>query len=178
MVDLAGSERPKKTGAVGNTFKEGVNINKGLFVLGNVISCLGDEKAQHGYIPYRDSNLTRLLKGKIYLKCQGNHNKHFLMLFQDSLGGNSITLMIACISPADYNIEETLSTLRYADRARKIKNKPVVNQDARIAEINDLKKTIQQLRLQILGQGMFLFICNIVLSVQEYKKFPHFYEAK
>lgn len=64
LVDLAGSERPKKTGAVGNTFKEGVNINKGLFVLGNVISCLGDEKTQNGFIPYRDSNLTRLLKGE------------------------------------------------------------------------------------------------------------------
>lgn len=61
--------------------------------------------------------------------------------------------MIACVSPADYNVEETLSTLRYADRARKIKNKPIVNQDARVAEINELKKTIQQLRLQILGQG-------------------------
>ncbi|KAJ8965902.1 hypothetical protein NQ314_003843 [Rhamnusium bicolor] len=133
LVDLAGSERPKKTGAIGNTFKEGININKGLFVLGNVISCLGDEKAQHGFIPYRDSNLTRLLK--------------------DSLGGNSITLMIACVSPADYNVDETLSTLRYADRARKIKNKPIVNQDIKIAEINELKKTIQHLRLQIVGQG-------------------------
>ncbi|XP_050511153.1 chromosome-associated kinesin KIF4 [Diabrotica virgifera virgifera] len=133
LVDLAGSERPKKTGAIGNTFKEGVNINKGLFVLGNVISSLGDEKSQHGFIPYRDSNLTRLLK--------------------DSLGGNSITLMIACVSPADYNLEETISTLRYADRAKKIKNKPVVNQDPQAAEINSLKKTIQHLRLQILGQG-------------------------
>ncbi|KAG5900429.1 hypothetical protein JTB14_029315 [Gonioctena quinquepunctata] len=133
LVDLAGSERPKKTGAIGNTFKEGVNINKGLFVLGNVISCLGGEKTQNGFVPYRDSNLTRLLK--------------------DSLGGNSITLMIACVSPADYNIDETLSTLRYADRARKIKNKPIVNQDVKVAEINELKKTIQQLRLQILGQG-------------------------
>lgn len=63
FVDLAGSERPKKTGAVGNTFKEGVNINKGLMVLGNVISCLGDEKNKSNYVPYRDSNLTRLLKG-------------------------------------------------------------------------------------------------------------------
>lgn len=61
--------------------------------------------------------------------------------------------MIACVSPADYNLEETISTLRYADRARKIKNKPIVNQDARVAEINELKKTIQQLRLQIIGQG-------------------------
>lgn len=63
LVDLAGSERPKKTGAVGNTFKEGVNINKGLFVLGNVISCLGDETKSSSFVPYRDSNLTRLLKG-------------------------------------------------------------------------------------------------------------------
>lgn len=133
LVDLAGSERPKKTGAQGTTFKEGVDINKGLFVLGNVISALGDEKLQHGFIPYRDSNLTRLLK--------------------DSLGGNSVTLMIACISPADYNLEETLSTLRYADRARKIKNKPVVNQDPKTAEINDLKRQVKQLQLQIVGQG-------------------------
>lgn len=73
--------------------------------------------------------------------------------------------MIACVSPADYNIEETLSTLRYADRARKIKNKPIVNQDSRIAEINDLKKTIQQLRLQILGQGKRLFTFIIIGSV-------------
>ncbi|KAF7265188.1 kinesin-like protein 3A [Rhynchophorus ferrugineus] len=133
LVDLAGSERPKKTGAQGTTFKEGVDINKGLFVLGNVISALGDEKLQNGFIPYRDSNLTRLLK--------------------DSLGGNSITLMIACVSPADYNLEETMSTLRYADRARKIKNKPVVNQDPKAAEINQLKKQIKQLQLQIVEQG-------------------------
>jgi kinesin family protein 4/21/27 len=137
LVDLAGSERPKKTGAVGTTFKEGVNINKGLLVLGNVISALGDDKQQHGYIPYRDSNLTRLLK--------------------DSLGGNSITLMIACVSPADYNVEETVSTLRYADRARKIQNKPVINQDPKAAEINTLKKIIQELKLQIVGQGQLCF---------------------
>ncbi|KAL1514028.1 hypothetical protein ABEB36_003355 [Hypothenemus hampei] len=133
LVDLAGSERPKKTGAQGTTFKEGVDINKGLFVLGNVISSLGDEKNQNNFIPYRDSNLTRLLK--------------------DSLGGNSVTLMIACVSPADYNLDETLSTLRYADRARRIKNKPIVNQDPKTAEINQLKKQIKQLQLQIVGQG-------------------------
>ncbi|CAG9859329.1 unnamed protein product [Phyllotreta striolata] len=132
LVDLAGSERPKKTLASGNTFKEGVNINRGLLALGNVISFLGDEKTQNAFVSYRDSNLTRLLK--------------------DSLGGNSITLMIACISPADYNLDETLSTLRYADRAKKIKNKPVVNQDPKTAEINALKKTIQQLKLQIAGE--------------------------
>ncbi|KAI4467083.1 chromosome-associated kinesin kif4a-related [Holotrichia oblita] len=133
LVDLAGSERSKKTGATGQTFKEGVNINKGLLALGNVISALGDEKTQNGYISYRDSNLTRLLK--------------------DSLGGNSITLMIACVSPADYNLEETLSTLRYADRARKIKNKPIINQDPKVAEINRLTKLVQQLRLELVGQG-------------------------
>nr|CAI5848947.1 unnamed protein product [Callosobruchus analis] len=135
LVDLAGSERLKKTGAIGTTLKEGININKGLLVLGNVISYLGDEKTKNGYIPYRDSNLTRLLK--------------------DSLGGNSITLMIACISPADYNLDETISTLRYADKARKIQNKPIVNQDPKLAEINELKRTIQQLRLQIVGQGIY-----------------------
>ncbi|KAK9873905.1 hypothetical protein WA026_002257 [Henosepilachna vigintioctopunctata] len=134
LVDLAGSERPKKTGAVGTTFKEGININKGLLVLGNVISALGEEKQQENrFVPYRDSNLTRLLK--------------------DSLGGNSITLMIACVSPADYNIDETLSTLRYADRARKIKNKPMVNQDPKMAQINELKKTVKLLQLQLIGQG-------------------------
>ncbi|XP_045460212.1 chromosome-associated kinesin KIF4 isoform X3 [Harmonia axyridis] len=134
LVDLAGSERPKKTGAVGTTFKEGVNINKGLLVLGNVISLLGEEKQENRFIPYRDSNLTRLLK--------------------DSLGGNSITLMVACVSPADYNIDETLSTLRYADRARKIKNKPIINQDPQTAQINELKKTVKMLQLQILEQGI------------------------
>ncbi|XP_065167404.1 chromosome-associated kinesin KIF4-like [Atheta coriaria] len=133
LVDLAGSERPKKTGASGQTFKEGVNINKGLFVLGNVISALGDEKGAPAYVNFRESNLTRLLK--------------------DSLGGNSITIMVVCVSPADYNAEETLSTLRYADRARRIKNKPVVNEDPKAAEISKMQKLIQQLKLQISAQG-------------------------
>lgn len=97
--------------------------------------------------------------GQVLQQRTVHSEKLIVIIFQnyfrsDSLGGNSITLMIACISPADYNIEETLSTLRYADRARKIKNKPIVNQDAKVAEINELKRTIQQLRLQILGQGM------------------------
>ncbi|XP_014279006.1 chromosome-associated kinesin KIF4A isoform X2 [Halyomorpha halys] len=129
LVDLAGSERSKKTGTTGERFKEGVNINKGLLVLGNVISQLGE--GNHGYINYRDSKLTRLL--------------------QDSLGGNSVTLMIACVSPADYNQDETLSTLRYADRARKIKNKPIVNQDPHLAEISRLRKEIEELRLKMIG---------------------------
>ncbi|XP_073833620.1 kinesin-like protein 3A [Musca autumnalis] len=132
LVDLAGSERSKKTGATGDRFKEGVKINQGLLALGNVISALGDGKGA-GFVRYRDSKLTRLL--------------------QDSLGGNSVTLMIACVSPADYNVAETLSTLRYADRARKIKNKPIVNQDPHAAEINRLKGIIQKLRLELLTKG-------------------------
>ncbi|XP_035733121.1 chromosome-associated kinesin KIF4-like [Vespa mandarinia] len=129
LVDLAGSERSKKTQATGERFKEGVHINKGLLALGNVISQLGDG-GNNSYVGYRDSKLTRLL--------------------QDSLGGNSMTLMIACVSPADYNMDETLSTLRYADRARKIKNKPVVNQDPRVAEINRLNELVQKLKLALL----------------------------
>ncbi|KAG7209375.1 hypothetical protein KM043_015475 [Ampulex compressa] len=131
LVDLAGSERSKKTQATGERFKEGVNINKGLLALGNVISQLG-EGGSTSYIGYRDSKLTRLL--------------------QDSLGGNSMTLMIACVSPADYNLDETLSTLRYADRARKIKNKPIVNQDPKVSEINRLNKLVQELRLALVSQ--------------------------
>ena len=100
LVDLAGSERQSKTGATGDRLKEATKINLSLSALGNVISALVDGKSQH--IPYRDSKLTRLL--------------------QDSLGGNTKTIMIAAVSPADYNYEETLSTLRYASRAKNIKN--------------------------------------------------------
>ncbi|XP_023263431.1 chromosome-associated kinesin KIF4-like, partial [Seriola lalandi dorsalis] len=120
LVDLAGSERQKKTKAEGDRLKEGISINRGLLSLGNVISALGDESKKNTFVPYRDSKLTRLL--------------------QDSLGGNSHTLMIACISPADSNMEETINTLRYADRARKIKNKPIVNVDPRAAEMSRLKQ--------------------------------------
>uniref|UniRef100_A0A8C8C8R8 Kinesin family member 4 n=1 Tax=Oncorhynchus tshawytscha TaxID=74940 RepID=A0A8C8C8R8_ONCTS len=131
LVDLAGSERQKKTKAEGDRLKEGISINRGLLSLGNVISALGDEsKKGTGFVPYRDSKLTRLL--------------------QDSLGGNSHTLMIACISPADSNIEETINTLRYADRARKIKNKPVVNVDPRTAEMKHLKQQVQELQVMLL----------------------------
>uniref|UniRef100_A0AAX7TR36 Kinesin motor domain-containing protein n=1 Tax=Astatotilapia calliptera TaxID=8154 RepID=A0AAX7TR36_ASTCA len=124
LVDLAGSERQKKTKAEGDRLKEGISINRGLLSLGNVISALGDESKKNTFVPYRDSKLTRLL--------------------QDSLGGNSHTLMIACVSPADSNMEETINTLRYADRARKIKNKPVVNIDPRAAEMNRLKQQVQK----------------------------------
>lgn len=78
-------------------------------------------------------------------------------MFLDSLGGNSITLMIACISPADYNLEETISTLQYADKVKRIQNKPVINQDPKSAEINRLNKLVQQLRLELMGQGKVLF---------------------
>jgi hypothetical protein len=109
FVDLAGSERTKKTGAEGKTLKEGININKSLLALGQVISALTDTEKKSGHIPYRDSKLTRIL--------------------QDSLGGNSRTSMIACCSPAESSYDETLNTLKYAARARNITNKPVVNRD-------------------------------------------------
>uniref|UniRef100_A0A8D3E9Z0 Kinesin motor domain-containing protein n=1 Tax=Scophthalmus maximus TaxID=52904 RepID=A0A8D3E9Z0_SCOMX len=130
LVDLAGSERQKKTKAEGDRLKEGISINRGLLSLGNVISALGDESKKNTFVPYRDSKLTRLL--------------------QDSLGGNSHTLMIACISPADSNMEETINTLRYADRARKIKNKPIVNVDPRAAETSRLKQQVQELQVMLL----------------------------
>ncbi|XP_065092459.1 chromosome-associated kinesin KIF4A [Ochlerotatus camptorhynchus] len=131
LVDLAGSERPKKTQATGERFKEGVKINQGLLVLGNVISALGSAGGPLGHVPYRESKLTRLL--------------------QDSLGGNSLTLMLACVSPADYNCEETINTLRYANRARNIKNKAVINQDPNQAEIRRLNSIIQELRMELLA---------------------------
>jgi kinesin family protein 4/21/27 len=123
---LAGSERQSKTKAEGIRLKEGININLGLLALGNVISVLGEDNIKH--VPYRDCILTRLL--------------------QDSLGGNSQTLMIACASPADSNMEETLNSLRYADRARKIKNKPIINIDPQLTELNNLKKKVQFLEAQ------------------------------
>ncbi|XP_075691783.1 chromosome-associated kinesin KIF4A [Rhinoderma darwinii] len=130
LVDLAGSERQKKTKAEGDRLKEGISINLGLLCLGNVISALGDESKKGGFVPYRDSKLTRLL--------------------QDSLGGNSHTLMIACVSPADSNMEETLNTIRYADRARKIKNKPIVNTDPQAAELRKLKQQVRDLQVLLL----------------------------
>jgi kinesin family protein 4/21/27 len=122
---LAGSERVKKTGATGSTLKEGININKSLLALGNVISALTDETKKAGHIPYRDSKLTRIL--------------------QDSLGGNSRTSMIACCSPAESNYDETLNTLIYASRAREIKNKPVINRDPASQLIAELKVQVFEL---------------------------------
>ncbi|XP_065576821.1 chromosome-associated kinesin KIF4A-like isoform X2 [Artemia franciscana] len=131
MVDLAGSERVAKTKATGNRFQEGIKINAGLLALGNVICKLGAGDSKH--ISYRDSKLTRLL--------------------QDSLGGNSYTLMIACVGPADYNMDETISTIRYADRARKIKNKPIKNQDPIQMELDTLKKQVKTLEYQLENCG-------------------------
>ncbi|XP_027927136.1 kinesin-like protein KIN-4C [Vigna unguiculata] len=132
LVDLAGSERVKRTGAGGLRLKEGIHINKGLLALGNVISALGDEKKRKegGHVPYRDSKLTRLL--------------------QDSLGGNSKTVMIACVSPADTNAEETLNTLKYANRARNIQNKAIINRDPAAAQMQTMRNQIEQLQAELL----------------------------
>ncbi|XP_015884329.3 kinesin-like protein KIN-4A isoform X2 [Ziziphus jujuba] len=135
LVDLAGSERAKRTGSDGLRFKEGVHINKGLLALGNVISALGDEKKRREgvHVPYRDSKLTRLL--------------------QDSLGGNSRTVMIACISPADINAEETLNTLKYANRARNIRNKPIVNRDPMSNEMLKMRQQLEYLQAELCARG-------------------------
>ena len=123
FVDLAGSERMKKTGAEGERAREGIKINEGLLALGNVINALADEerlsKEKKVHVPYRQSKLTRLL--------------------QDALGGNSQTFFVACVSPADCNSSETLSTLHYANRARNIKNAPTKNVDGSVLELQQLR---------------------------------------
>ncbi|XP_065351986.1 osmotic avoidance abnormal protein 3 [Cloeon dipterum] len=129
LVDLAGSERQAKTGATGDRLKEATKINLSLSALGNVISALVDGRTRH--VPYRDSKLTRLL--------------------QDSLGGNTKTLMVACLSPADYNYDETLSTLRYAHRAKSIENKPRINEDPKDAVIRQYQTEIEQLKMLLSG---------------------------
>ena len=130
MVDLAGSERQGKTGSTGIRLKEATKINLSLSTLGNVISSLVDGKSTH--VPYRDSKLTRLL--------------------EDSLGGNTKTVMVANIGPADYNFEETMSTLRYANRAKNIKNKPRINEDPKDAMLREFQEEIARLKAQ-LGEG-------------------------
>ena len=143
LVDLAGSERSGSTGATGDRLKEGCNINKSLLILGNVINCLADKaigKNKNMLPPYRDSALTRIL--------------------QNALGGNSKTVMICALSPASINYEETLSTLRYADRAKKIQNKAVINESEHdkmvrlLKEENqNLKKMLEALQKKLSGQG-------------------------
>ncbi|KAK9810499.1 hypothetical protein WJX72_011819 [[Myrmecia] bisecta] len=124
LVDLAGAERVNETGTVGQQFREGININKGLSALGNVISALSEGSGRK-HIPYRDSKLTRIL--------------------QDSLGGNSETLMIACASPASFNQDQTLSTLRYASRARSIQNRLKLNNKySPVEEIAYLRKLLAE----------------------------------
>ena len=134
MVDLAGSERIAKTGATGDRLKEATKINLSLSTLCHVISALIDPKAT--YVPYRDSKLTRLL--------------------QDSLGGNTKTLMISNVGPADYNFDETMNTLRYASRAKSIKNKPKINEDPKDALLREYQDEIAKLReqLALLDQGL------------------------
>lgn len=136
LVDLAGSERATATGATGARLKEGAEINRSLSTLGRVIAALAEvssgKKKNMSMVPYRDSVLTWLLK--------------------DSLGGNSLTAMIAAISPADINYEETLSTLRYADSAKRIKQHAIVNEDANARMIRELKEELAQLRSK-LGSG-------------------------
>ena len=131
LVDLAGSERQKKTQAVGDRLREAIEINLSLSALGNVISALVDGRSSH--IPYRDSKLTRLL--------------------QDSLGGNTKTVMIAVVSPADYNAEESISTLRYASRAKRIQNKPKINEDPKDALLREYAEEIMKLKRMLADRG-------------------------
>ncbi|RMX48966.1 hypothetical protein pdam_00008290 [Pocillopora damicornis] len=131
MVDLAGSERQTKTGATGERLKEATKINLSLSALGNVISALVDGKSTH--VPYRDSKLTRLL--------------------QDSLGGNARTVMVANIGPASYNFEETITTLRYANRAKNIKNKPKINEDPKDALLREFQEEIGRLKRELEKRG-------------------------
>lgn len=133
LVDLAGSERVKRTAVVGERFAEGVEINKGLFALAKVISALAERAGgmKKLHVPYRDSKLTRLL--------------------QDSLGGNARTLLVACVSPADSSREETLGTLRYAERAKSIRNRPKVNTERDSVEVSDLRAALARAKAEIAG---------------------------
>jgi len=129
LVDLAGSEKAGQTGAEGQRLKEGCAINLSLTVLGNCISVLADKssgKAKNSIVPYRDSSLTRIL--------------------QNALGGNSKTIMICAVSPAAINFEESLGTLRYADRAKRIMNKAVVNESVQDKMIRELKSENEKLK--------------------------------
>lgn len=130
FVDLAGSERLSRTEAVGKSMKEGININKGLLALGNVISALTDDTGKVTFIPYRVSKLTRILR--------------------NSLGGNSRTWMIACVSPVLADLDESLNTIKYATRARKIANTPIVNKDPQSAIIAQLKQQVFKLQSDVM----------------------------
>ncbi|NXB77699.1 KIF27 protein, partial [Donacobius atricapilla] len=132
FVDLAGSERVAKTGNTGERFKESIQINSGLLALGNVISALGDPKRKSVHIPYRDAKITRILK--------------------DSLGGNAKTVMITCISPSSLDFDESLNSLKYANRAKNIRNKPVVNYNPEKDRIDEMELEIRLLREALQSQ--------------------------
>ncbi|NXI41721.1 KIF27 protein, partial [Galbula dea] len=132
FVDLAGSERVTKTGNTGERFKESIQINSGLLALGNVISALGDPKRKSVHIPYRDAKITRILK--------------------DSLGGNAKTVMITCISPSSSDFDESLNSLKYANRAKNIRNKPVVNYNPNQDRIDEMELEIKLLREALQNQ--------------------------
>ncbi|XP_040286685.1 kinesin-like protein KIF1B isoform X5 [Bufo bufo] len=137
LVDLAGSERADSTGAKGTRLKEGANINKSLTTLGKVISALAEvskKKKKSDFIPYRDSVLTWLLR--------------------ENLGGNSRTAMVAALSPADINYDETLSTLRYADRAKQIKCNAIINEDPNAKLVRELKDEVTRLKELLRAQGL------------------------
>uniref|UniRef100_A0AAR2K7J0 plus-end-directed kinesin ATPase n=1 Tax=Pygocentrus nattereri TaxID=42514 RepID=A0AAR2K7J0_PYGNA len=138
LVDLAGSERADSTGAKGTRLKEGANINKSLTTLGKVISALAEmnkkKKKAESFIPYRDSVLTWLLR--------------------ENLGGNSRTAMVAALSPADINYDETLSTLRYADRAKQIRCNAVINEDPNNRLVRELKEEVARLKDLLYAQGL------------------------
>ncbi|XP_043403255.1 kinesin-like protein KIF27 isoform X2 [Chelonia mydas] len=132
FVDLAGSERVTKTGNTGERFKESIQINSGLLALGNVISALGDPKRKSVHIPYRDAKITRILK--------------------DSLGGNAKTVMITCINPSSSDFDESLNSLKYANRAKNIRNKPVVNYNPERDRIDEMELEIKLLREALQNQ--------------------------
>ncbi|GJQ13921.1 hypothetical protein GpartN1_g5712.t1 [Galdieria partita] len=146
LVDLAGSERAKRTNASGARLKEGISINVSLLALMEVISVLGDQQKKGSHVPYRRSKLTRILT--------------------NSLGGNSRTAMIACISPSDDSFQETLNTLKYAHRARNIENRPVINHDPAFREIAELRKQVQELKQKLMDKESYLVNESTPVSTQ------------
>ncbi|XP_014684008.1 kinesin-like protein KIF27 isoform X2 [Equus asinus] len=132
FVDLAGSERVTKTGNTGERFKESIQINSGLLALGNVISALGDPRRKNSHIPYRDAKITRLLK--------------------DSLGGSAKTVMITCVSPSSSDFDESLNSLKYANRARNIRNKPTLNFSPESDRMDEMEFEIKLLREALQSQ--------------------------
>ncbi|MEQ2198409.1 Kinesin-like protein kif1a, partial [Xenoophorus captivus] len=163
LVDLAGSERADSTGAKGTRLKEGANINKSLTTLGKVISALAEldsapnknkkKKKVESFIPYRDSVLTWLLR--------------------ENLGGNSRTAMVAALSPADINYDETLSTLRYADRAKQIRCNAVINEDPNNRLVRELKDEVARLKDLLYAQGLG----DIIENLCDYKNFVNNHQA-